>query len=94
MRMHLGVWSLDVVKRFADVKNVHMLLCCVVGVFQSALLLVLSRMHGNAVVLLMSRKKVHMLIRCGVGVLKSALLLVLSRMHGNAAVLLMTLLVL
>ena len=94
MRMHLGVWSLDVVKRFADVKNVHMLLCCVVGVFQSALLLVLSRMHDNAVVLLMSWKKVLMLLRCGVGVLKSALLLVLSRMHGNAAVLLMTLLIL
>ena len=94
MRMHLRVWSFDVVMSFADMKKEHMLLCCVVGVFQSALLLVLSRMHGNAVVLLMSWKKVHMLLRCGVGVLKSALLLVLSRMHGNAAVLLMTLLVL
>ena len=94
MRMHLGVWSLDVVKRFADVKNVHMLLCCVVGVFQSALLLVLSRMHGNAVVLLMSWKKVLMLLRCGVGVLKSALQLVLSRMHDIVVVLLMTLFVL
>ena len=52
--MHLRVWSLDVVMSFTDRKNVHMLLRCVVGVLQSALLLVLSRMHGNAAVLLMT----------------------------------------
>ena len=86
--MHLGVYSLDVVKRFVDVKNVHMLLWCEVEIFQSALLLILSRMHDNAVVLLMSWKKVLMLLRCGVGVLKSALQLVLSRMHDIVVVLL------
>ena len=35
-------------------KNVHMLVRCRVGVLTSALLLVLSRMHGNAAVLLMT----------------------------------------
>ena len=34
-------------------KSVHMLVRCRVGVLTSALLLVLSRMHGNAVVLLL-----------------------------------------